>query len=1303
MDITKLRPILNKESILKTANARELGQAPQDVLERYRNYALTHVPLGDTTKQLKNLERVIVENKHCAVGTIVGPYGYGKTSTAVHLWNELREQHILAVPPFLWVNLSELMDAVYHWLMFEFSQGPKAFMDPLETLYERYRQSYKEEIFRKIGSDVAQDLMDRGLLLLEIRPEDVIAFFSDASALCEEAGYNGMAIFTDELQATLAQYKPSRDEFFAHLFQLVKDIQGVEGNWALIISMDDDTEGMITLRRADILTRLQRSALYFRVKDVYNRREYPAELWSAFEQRFGFDGKAIISPYTLDSIGQVAARSDLGAGPRMVTQALALAVKSYEKIGQPYTPLQFVDDFLMGLVLFDQQGKFPTVVKKALDNDLVRSSETKQQVVKLLAAYPMGCSERTLAEFSLLEAFQVFPPLAYMELIMQLAGGPTLLSLAEEAVVIQNIAQRLTNEFASRFSPGKVYASRAAEGLLWQVLATPAFAGWKASAPKEIDVHGTKYVAVQLQGSFESTYPDRVVSVMVAAVPQSPTPVWRKYSDEADIELRFELNFNTLSAEPSRLLVSPDRPDTAIFQLNAMAVNPIEASKILPKFLFEYYAPESCNPLLTLSLMDYLFKNRGESSEDQSRINMHILPLRQYTLLVLLGDQLETISPVFESRMVGLDRIKDLVKKQCQQLYPRYKTLISGPKWQNNLQQYTHALQRFMAQGELSIARGRRAWKASKEEVADTFAIPGRRLTNLEPLLDNLKDLIVKEEFSGRTASSEVTLRFRLHPLEEEWLKQLDSSQETVKRNGLDVPSIPAELLLREAGKEGYTYPERMEVLRLLKERGFVDLDQKRNLLTRTVDAIDDLRDAVQEQLKSLEAQVQALANALPDFDTSPFPLGKLHAKLADAKERDQIEAIKAEVREHNSTINSFAASRTAKLQEGIRGEQEKLHRLVKDGMPPWLKNAFDQSPLADLLEKQRQDLASEYQSLLEEVSRLHQTSLSMTQTTQGSPTEVLIVTYEALHALTKQSKKLTTRRESYQDRQEDFEAWRRVSKAAADIDAEAYDAYKVYDHAAFKTAVDCLWVSLHERFEAQLLTFLSSHQAVSEDIEAQRRRMVQWLESRREEFDAQRQSYQQLLAGAGIQAELRVPFDRERPAESQATLLNLVRDALERHFSWLYANLRSSLQHIRYSIQVQGLELSGAEARTREALNLATRLREHMRIEVIGDQKSFECSILKPLVELVEEEKKLADEVQQAIQQRPAAGSELKLMKLLQSNGSGQEVGLRELIMRLIDQREGMVELRSLIHDLESLFQKNLVDIHIKLPGGDR
>ena len=254
------------------------------------------------------------------------------------------------------------------------------------------------------------------------------------------------------------------------------------------------------------------------------------------------------------------------------------------------------------------------------------------------------------------------------------------------------------------------------------MITTPAFTGWKGDSPREIDVNGTKYLSVRLQGSFDSSHPDRVVSVLEAVLPQSPIPFWKRSYAKADIELRFELNFSVPGTEPSRLIVSPDCPDIAIFQLNAMAVNSNEASKILPMFLFEYYTPETWNSLLTLSLMDHLFKHRGDLPEEQHRINAVIQPLRQYTLLVLLGEQLETISAEFESRMVGLDRIKDLVKRQCQQLYPGYKTLISSPKWQNNLQQYSHALQRFMSQGELSIARGRRSWKASKEEVADAFA-----------------------------------------------------------------------------------------------------------------------------------------------------------------------------------------------------------------------------------------------------------------------------------------------------------------------------------------------------------------------------------------------------------------------------------------------------------------------------------------------------------------------------------------------------------------------------------------------------
>lgn len=1303
MDIRKLAPILNKESILKTANARELGDNPEDVLERYRTYALTHIALGDTTKQLKDLERVIIDNKLCAVGAIVGPYGYGKTSTAIHLWNELREQKILAIPPFLWVNLSELMEAVYHWLRFEFSLGPKTFIEPLEDLYDRYRQSYKDEIFQKIDPEYAQSLLDKGTLVLDIRPDDVVKFFAEASELCEKAGYKGLVIFTDELQQTLAQYKPSRDEFFAHIFQIVKDIQGMEGHWALVISMDNDTEGMISRLRSDILARMQRSALYFRVKEMYNRREYPSELWLAFQQRFEFNGDEVISPYTLDSIGQIAARDDLGAGPRMVTQAFALAIKSYEKTEQPYTPIQFVDDFIIGQVVFDQQGKFPSSVRKALENNQVRSSETNKEVVKLLAAFPMGCSEDALTAFGYTEGFSVFPAVARRELIMPMSGGYTLRSLAEDNVVSENIVQRLTTEFASRFSPGKSYAIRAVDGFLSQIILSQVFSSWKGDKVREVEVGGIKYQAVKLLGSPDNNYPDRTVAVMVAALPQSAAPIWKKAFPEVDIELRFELNYGVASTEPCRLVVSPERPDVAIFQLNMLATNFIEAGKIIPKVFFDYYNLDRWNPLLTLSLIDFLFKNRGNIIDDQQQVNSSILQLRQYTLLVLLGDHLETTSENFASRMVGLDRIKDLLRKQCQQLYPKYRTLITNPKWKDNIQQYRHALQRLISQNELSVARGRRSFVATKEEVADTFAIPGRRLTNIEPLLENLKDLIIKEEFSGRSASSEVSLRFRLHPLEEDWLSQLDNSQEKVRRNGIEVSALPAELFLRYGKQVGYTDPEITELLYLLRDRKYVDLEQRNNLLVRTVDAVDDLRDAVQAQMKTLEENVRTLAEALPDFDNSSYPLGKLRAQLEEAKERDQIEMVKVDIRQHTSRLNSFIENRMPKLKDRLLEEREKLHRLVREGLPIWLKAAFEAGPLQDLLEKQRRDLASAYQGLLEEIRVLHENSLNAARNTYNFTIEELITTYDAFQDLAKQSHKLTTRLNSYQDRQDDFEAWRHVSRASVEVNAEALNAYQVYSYPQFKDGLEQLWVAVRKRFEEQPLSFLSSYRTVGKDIEKFRQLISQWVESRRADFDEQCLTYQQMLAKAYIRAELKIPFDRERPAESRDVLISQVQNYLASYITQLEAKLRASLQIIRYAIQVQKLEIASVEQQASKTLEKTVQLKKGVSKEVIEDVQKFNTNILKPLIDLTEEEKRLKIEVQQATQKKPAQGTEISLMRSIQQSNTGQEIDLRELIIRLLDKQEEAVNLSGLMHDLESLFQKNLVDIRIRLARGEQ
>jgi len=1297
MDTSKLDPILKKESTLKTASARELQQAPQDVLERYTTYALTHIPLGDTTKQLTNLRRVIAQNKTCAVGTIVGPYGYGKTSTAVHLWNELRQQQILAIPPFLWGNLPELMDAVYYWIRFEFSQGPKAFIPQLDDAHNSYRQSELNEWREKLGAEEAQQLVDKGRLLLDIRPEDIVGFFSKACNVCEQAGYQGMTVFTDELQATLAAYRPSRDQFFADLFAIVKDILGRAGNWAWVISTDDDTEGYIARLRADLLQRLQRSALYFRVRDVYSRREYPSELWAAFEERFGFDGSEVILAETLDAIGQVAARSDLGAGPRMVTNILSLAVKHYQKTLTPYAPVQFVDDFLAGQVLFDQRGKFVSAVKKALDNPEVRASGPFQRVVKLLCAYPIGCSEETLSRFDLLDAFRSFPPLARQELVLRQSGGYILRYLAEEEAPPEQIEQRLTKEFVQRYAPGRNYAVHAAIGFMHQVLLEPAFSGWKREKSYSLPVDGVEYQVELLRGTFDSHYPDRLVALLVAAVPQSSPPQWQKPIDDADIEIRFEMNYAIAAGEPSRLVVSSKTPNIAAFQLNLNTYDPEAVNKILPDFLHDYYAIEQLTPLLALALIEYLYKNRGDLPDDQNRVSTVIAPLRQYVLSVLMSERIDTDPQGFTSTMVGLEKIKDLFRQQCRLLYPTYQTLITNRRWKEDIQQYIYALERVISEDGISIVRGRRSWKTTKEAVADAFHIPKRSLTRLETLLNTLDDFIVREEFSGRLPSSEVTLRFELHPLEEEWLGRLEESREKVRREGIEVPAMPAELLIREARRSGYTLDEVQEIMRLLQARKFVDYDPRKKLLIRTMDDITDLREAVERQIDTVEHQVQVLTQ-MPEFEPDRYPTAKWRSMLAEAKERDEIELLRTEVRGYASNLSSFAASRLALSSNKLQQEQNDLHELTRQGIPAWLGQEFLDSPLSDLLERQRHDLAAAYQATLEEIRQLRDASIRGTHELSGIGPEAVIRVYNALINLSRQARVLRTRLQSYEDRREDLDAWRQVSREAAELDMMVQSAQQVYGDESFGAVVKHLWEDLTKRFEAQPLSILDMHKDAARSVEDEVQKVSSWLESRREDFERQCQAYREALAEAGIKVALNIPFDQEHPTESYSALSQSVVDLAKEYCGELLQNLRSLQQVVRYGIRVQQMSLSDTEVRVHKALDQVLDIERQLAPETLEGLECFRQGTLARLIELTSATRRLAEEAQQAIQPRPPEGTEVRLMKLLAESSSRQSIDLRGLVTRLLDQGEEEVDLEALMQDLQSLFQKNQISIHISL-----
>jgi len=1299
MDVSKLQPILNKESTLKTANARELEQAPQDVLQRYQTYALTHVPLGETSKQLANLRRVITKNKTCAIGTIVGPYGYGKTSTAVHLWNELRQRQILTVPPFLWVNLQQLVDAVYHWTSFEFERGPAAYLEPLEDLYEQYAKAGLERLGHELDPETARDWFERGLLNLELRPQDVVTFFSKVAELAQAAGYQGLAVFTDELQATVAEYKPSRDQFFNDLFQLVKDTLGRPGDWAMINSMDDDTEGIISRLRADLLQRMQHSALYFRVEEVYNRRQYPAELWQAFAERFGFEGSEVILPETLESIGQIASRKDLGAGPRMVTNALSLAVGHYEQSRTPYAPLRFVNDFLDGLVRFDQRGKFPAAVKKALENVQVSASDDFQDVVKLLAAYPAGCPEEMLSRFNLVDSFRAFPPLARKELVVRRAEGHTLRYLLEEERPPEQIEQRLTQEFVARYAPGPKYAQMAATGFLEQVLLEETFSrGWKVGKLVDRQRGDIKYQLQLLTGTFDHRYPERKLALSVAAMPQSPAPDWEKLEPEVEIEMRFEFNYGLSPAEPSQLLVAPDRPDVAVFQFNLNAVDQEGAQKILPDVLFDYYSADQMTPQLALALVHYMFAHSGDLPDDVHRVRTVAAPLRQFALMLLLGEDLNVNRDEFASGMVGYERVKDLFRVQCQFLYPRYQTLMTGRRWQQELQQYNYALERVINDEGVAVARGRRPWETTKQNAADALTIPNRSLTRLETLLDSLEDLIEKEEYSGRKASSPIRLRFQLHPLEEQWLEELETSGETAYYEGMQAPAVYAIELIRKARAQGYTLEELQEVMGLMRSRQFVTLDQRQNMLIRRIDNMEEIKSQVQSDLDRLAEAVDRLEDAVPEFDRRRISLRELRERLETAGIREEADLLKRDIRRHWATVKSFAASRTADRREKYLQEVGTLRNLVQSGVPLWLSRPFASGPLHDLLEQQRQNYAGAFETTLHEIRQLALEGSTTLQNLPETPIESLVILQRALPELCRASKRQQTRLQSYTDIREDMDTWRRLIEQMTVFTERAQQITEKYGSDRWEQAASTLWQQACDEMMANPLNLPTLHRDVGQQLADLQQKLEKWLQNRREDYEQQRQRYEDALQQAGVETLLRIPFNQQHPAESYDALVETVQQYLSRYLDDLRHRLNVTLQKMRYATLVQRVDLAGAEKQANETICEVDQLRRRLSPELLRDMARAETQVLHPFQKIFEEEKTVTAQVQRALQKRSPDEAEAELLDLLQAIGATSEVDLYSLIMHQIDQGEDEIDLAKMMQQLQGLFQKNQIGLRIRV-----
>ena len=454
--LTKLRKM---DPTIATFTANSLIADPKYVYETYLEHAETHMSLGDMSTFVSSLIHWVKDNQGVVIGAITGEYGYGKTSSAIHLWQQCEKVNIIAVPPFEWHKLQDIVDVTYAWIRYKVNQIQPNLLDDIDTIYKTYRAKSVQEFADNEGVPISNvlDWVKRGIVLLECNAESVVDFLSEISKSIEGiGGWYGPVVFTDELQVTMSEYikrHQSHDEFMQDLFGLLNTLLNKTGSYGLIIGLPLNTETLINSSRPDILQRLQSRNFYIRPNYMYTR-DFPKNLWDKFAETFQFEDIAneILPDDTLDSLGQIAFRNDLGAGPRTIIQAMRCGIEHYDSQPVPYTPIDLIDAYLDRKIAYDLGGKLINAVDEVLQCTEVQGLDKADSVIKLMSAFPFGCPDNYFAMYGINEVKDEITKRIYSEYLYRFPEGISLRKLAPTERGAEPRFIELTKDFILTYS-----------------------------------------------------------------------------------------------------------------------------------------------------------------------------------------------------------------------------------------------------------------------------------------------------------------------------------------------------------------------------------------------------------------------------------------------------------------------------------------------------------------------------------------------------------------------------------------------------------------------------------------------------------------------------------------------------------------------------------------------------------------------------------------------------------------------------------------------------------------------------------
>jgi hypothetical protein len=806
-----LEHIVGKSTVVETYSSESLLEVPDAVYDNYEKYLNTYIPIGDSEFD-NRFSQSILKGK-IVKGYISAPFGYGKTSKCISMWDHCRKKNILAVPPFKFDSkLDGIIVAVHAWVKHVFRNKYPDYVPKIDEIYSKYQIQSKEKYIEELSkghkitfgeaSKIVDDMINKGSLNIKVTPKILMNYLKEINLLIS-GKFEGIALFIDEVQGI------NDTSIINDLRNFVFELGIQEMKLGVMFIIPDAQEEDLMRRAGDLLDRLKKDQCYLNLASNFEQK-FAKNLWLEYSKKYLFEPYELVSEDCLDALGEISSRDDLSRGPRTIIEVFKRICINYKPNNQPYTVLDMISDILNDNIQYIQP-KYIKVLNESLsfpDMD----TEAKKNVIKLLCAFPFGIKTDRISSYGLSGSFDYLVDKFYTTLIKYTVNGYTLAGLEKESAadfltqhVIkfrslygsndQTCQDDLIKCFVRYMIP-EIFEKRSGTQLM----------GWII----DHNFPTTGGQNLELTGTFDKNYPYRSVRTSVILEGENHGEYFQNISKDGIYDMEFIFN---LIVDEKRIF----EEDTIIFENEDKIIININmlkkvANDELPgelKRLQTCIQPKDVTPMFLLCLLYYFHSlETKEYIQNQGDIKSMEDLLVRYSKRFLFDNELRA---KYDLKMNYEKIIEELFKKVCTTKYSKYETIIHTHLYSKDLKYYKN----YLKNCTISQSRGYSKIETNKNDLVTK--ITGNKSPSVSGFKDDCtigkwKNFIQLIEWGK---NDKISFKFKLHPLESDIWKIFEN-------NDSDLP-ISKEKLANYAYELGYLHEEFEEIIQIMIARRYFE------------------------------------------------------------------------------------------------------------------------------------------------------------------------------------------------------------------------------------------------------------------------------------------------------------------------------------------------------------------------------------------------------------------------------------------------------------------------------------------------